>query len=62
MELSEFDLHFTNTKSIKSAAMADFVAEWTSTGVEEEEPETSLPGKLDEGHWILYFDGAFSMQ
>ena len=27
MELSGFDLHFTNTKLIKSKAMADFLAE-----------------------------------
>lgn len=62
MELADFGMRFANTKSIKSAALADFVAEWTSTAIEEEEPEASLPGRLDEGYWVMYFDGAFCLQ
>ena len=60
MELLGFDLHFTNTKIIKSAAMADFLAEWTPTPSSEEEPCSSLPGSEDEGRWTVYFDGSFS--
>lgn len=62
MELAEFGLRYANTKSIKSTALAEFVAEWTSTGVDEEEPGASLPGALDEGCWVMYFDGAFCLQ
>jgi hypothetical protein len=38
LELSGFDLHFTNTSTIKSKALADFVAEWTPTRIAGEEP------------------------
>ena len=33
LELLEFDLHFVNSQAIKSTALADFVAEWTSVPV-----------------------------
>ena len=41
--------------------MAEFIAEWTSTP-DEEIQETTLPGKDTSGDWIMYFDGAFSLQ
>ena len=37
LELSGFDLHFANAQAIKSKALADFVAEWTSTAVDRDE-------------------------
>ena len=58
LELSEFDLHFTNSPASKSAALADFVAEWTSTPVPGVEAESSLPGNEDAGRWVMYFDGS----
>jgi ribonuclease HI len=62
MELSGFNLHFTTATTIKSQALADFVAEWTKAPFQEEEPLSSLLGKEDLGCWIMYFDGAFSLE
>ncbi|MEB0183032.1 hypothetical protein QN366_23715, partial [Pseudomonas sp. CCC3.2] len=47
LELSWFNLHFANTKPIKSMAMADFLAEWTPTPDAGEDPQSSLPGSED---------------
>ena len=41
--------------------MAEFIAEWTPTP-NEEVPETVIPGKESPQEWIMYFDGAFSLQ
>ena len=41
--------------------MAEFIAEWTSTP-DEEIQETTLPGKETSRNWVMYFDGAFSLQ
>ena len=41
--------------------MVEFIAEWTSTP-DEEIQETTLPGKEASHNWIMYFDGAFSLQ
>ena len=37
------------------------IAEWMSTP-DEEVTETALPGKESPQEWIMYFDGAFSLQ
>ena len=47
-ELSGFDLHFANAQAIKSKALVDFVVEWTSTAVDGEEAQSSLPGNEDK--------------
>ena len=60
LELSGFDLHFTNTQVIKSRALAESDAEWTPSPANEEEAQSSLPGDEDPDHWIMYFDGSFS--
>jgi hypothetical protein len=62
MELSGFNLDFAVATTIKSQAMADFVAEWTEVPIQEEEPHSSLPGKKDPECWVMYFDGAFSIE
>jgi hypothetical protein len=62
MELLGFDLHFTGAEVIKSQVLADFVAEWTEVPLPEEEPVSCLPGKEDPGCWVMYFDGAFSLE
>jgi ribonuclease HI len=54
-------LKFESTSTIQSRALAEFIAEWTPTQ-DEEIPETSLPGKEAPQDWIMYFDGAFSLQ
>ena len=41
--------------------MGEFIVEWTSTPNEEVQ-ETTLPGKGMSRNWIMYFDGAFSLQ
>ena len=41
--------------------MAELIAEWTPTP-DEKVPETILPGKEAPNEWIMYFDGAFSLQ
>ena len=61
MELSSFALKFESTSTIQSRALAEFGAEWTPTQ-DKEIPETALPGKVIAKEWILYFDGAFSLQ
>ena len=61
LELSSFGLKFESTSTIQSRVLAEFIAEWTSTP-NEEILETTLPGKEADRDWIMYFDGAFSMQ
>ena len=61
MELSSIGLKFESTSTIQSRALAEFIVEWTPTP-DEEVPETTLPGKETSRNWIMYFDGAFSLQ
>src|SRR4051812_25941348 len=61
LELSSFGLKFESTSTIQSRALAEFIAEWTPTP-NEEIPETSIPGKEASKEWLMYFDGAFSLQ
>ena len=41
--------------------MEEFIAEWTPTP-NEEVPETAIPDRESPQEWIMYFDGAFSLQ
>ena len=62
MELSHYDITFDNDKTIKSKALAEFLAtwpEWTPTPMEEPESHSALPGREDTDWWVMYFDGAF---
>ena len=61
LELSSFGLKFENTSTIQSRALVEFIAEWTPTR-DEETPEKSLPVKEANKEWMMYFDGAFSLQ
>ena len=61
LELSSFGLKFESTSTIQSRALAEFIAEWTPTP-DEETPETSIPVKEASKEWLMYFDGAFSLQ
>src|SRR6266536_2018880 len=61
LELSSFSLKFESTSTIQSRALEEFIAEWTPTP-DEEVTETTLPGKESPQEWIMYFDGAFSLQ
>ena len=48
-------------KDPQSRVLAEFIAEWTSTP-DEKVLETTLPDKETSHDWIMYFDGAFSLQ
>jgi hypothetical protein len=61
LELSSFGLKFESTSTIRSRALAEFIAEWTPTP-DEETSETIIPGREALQDWIMYFDGAFSLQ
>jgi hypothetical protein len=61
LELSSFDLKFESTSTIRSRALAEFIAEWTPMP-DKEIQETSLPGKETVDDWIMYFDDAFTLQ
>ena len=61
LELSSFGLKFESTLTIQSRVLAEFIVEWTSTP-DEEIQETTLPSKEADRDWIMYFDGAFSLQ
>ena len=61
LELSNFGLKFESTSMIQSRVLAEFIAEWTSTP-DEEIQDTTLPGEAASHNWIMYFDGAFSLQ
>src|SRR6187399_3775233 len=61
LELSSFGLKFESTSMIQSGVLAEFIAEWTPTP-DEEVPETSVPVQEASKEWIMYFDGAFSLQ
>ena len=54
-------MKFESTSTIQSRVLAEIFAEWTSTP-DEEVQETTLPGKETSCNWIMYFDGAFSLQ
>ena len=55
MEMSSFGLKFESTSIIKRRALAEFIAEWTTTP-DEEIQETTLPSKEMSRDWIMYFD------
>ena len=61
LELSSFGLKFERTSTIQSRALAKFIGEWTPTP-DEEVKETTLPGKESPQGWIMYCDGAYSLQ
>ena len=61
LELSSFGLKFESTSTIQSRVLAEFIAEWTPTP-DEEVTETTIPGKESPQEWIMYFDGASSLQ
>jgi hypothetical protein len=52
VELGAFTIEFTLRSTIKSQALADFIAEWTK--IQEPPPDTRSK------HWIMYFDGALN--
>ena len=53
VELSTYSIEFRSRPTIKSQALADFVAEWT----EIQEP---IAATCPE-HWVMYFDGTLNI-
>ena len=53
IELSTYSFEFRSRPTIKSQALADFVAEWT----EIQEP---IAATCPE-HWVIYFNGALNI-
>ena len=53
VELGALSIEFLPRSTIKSQALADFIAEWT-------EIQDPPPNKRPE-HWIMYFDGALNL-
>ena len=53
VELSTYSIEFRSRPTIRSQALADFIAEWTK--IQEPIPATCLE------HWVMYFDGALNI-
>src|SRR6266511_4351753 len=58
VELGAFDIQFVSAQAIKSQALADFIAKWTSTPSEEVDAD---PG-VSAAPWTMYFDGSFTLK
>ena len=61
LELSSFGLKFESTSITHRRALAKFIIEWMPTP-DEEVLETVILDKEASQEWIMYFDGAFSLQ
>jgi len=61
LEVSNFGLKFESTSTIQSRSLVEFIAEWKPTP-DEEVPKTVIPNKESPQEWIMYFNGAFSLQ
>jgi hypothetical protein len=50
VEIGQYDVEFIPRRAIKSQALADFIAEWTDSGLRD----------IDElpDHWVMYFNGS----
>ena len=53
VELGTYSIEFRSRPTIKSQALADFIAEWTE--IQEPIAATSLE------HWVMYFNGALNI-
>ncbi|HET8670197.1 MAG TPA: reverse transcriptase-like protein [Candidatus Saccharimonadales bacterium] len=53
IELGTYTLEFRSRQTVKSQALADFVAEWTDI-------QTPVPPECPE-HWTMYFDGSLNL-
>jgi hypothetical protein len=54
VKIGQYDVKFITQRVIKSQALADFIAQWTDSG---------LRG-IDElpNHWVMYFDGSYTLK
>jgi hypothetical protein len=54
VEIGQYDVEFVPRRAIKSQAIADFIAEWTDSGLRgiDELPD----------HWVMYFNGSYTLR
>jgi hypothetical protein len=54
VEINQYDVEFIPRRTIKSQALADFIAEWTDSGLQG----------IDElsDHWVMYFDRSYTLK
>lgn len=62
IKLQAFNLEFVTTKTIKSRALAEFLAKSTLSVTSKAKEQSTLPRHEDPKHWVMYFDGTFSLQ
>ena len=63
VELGEYDIIFLPTMTIKSHALADFVAEFSPALLPALEQEVRLQsGTKEEGEWVLHVDGSSNVR
>jgi hypothetical protein len=54
VEIGQYDVEFVSRHAIKSQALADFIAEWTDSGLRG---INELPD-----HWVMHFDGSYTLK
>jgi hypothetical protein len=54
VEIGQHDVEFVLRWAIKSQALADFITEWTDSGLRGID---DLPD-----HWVMYFDGSYTLK
>jgi hypothetical protein len=54
IEIGQYDVEFAPRWAIKSQTLADFIAEWTDSGLR------GIDELLD--HWVMYFDGSYTLK
>jgi ribonuclease HI len=54
MKVGQYDVEFIPQWAIKSQALADFIAEWTDSGLRDID---DLPDQ-----WVMYFEGSYTLK
>jgi hypothetical protein len=54
VKIGQYDVEFVPRRAVKSEALADFIAEWTDSGLRS---INELPD-----HWVMYFDGSYTLK
>jgi hypothetical protein len=54
MEIGQYNIEFVPRRAIKSQQLADFITEWTDSGLRG---ISDLPD-----HWLMYFDGSYTLK
>jgi hypothetical protein len=54
VKIGQYDVEFIPWRAIKSQALADFIVEWTDSGLRgiDELPD----------HWVIYFNGSYTLK